>query len=608
MYNDKNIDYSKLSATEMIESINLDYYKGEIEKIEQQISNIRYGRPQFYGIYETSGTVYKGKEAEVKINDLEKLKEERKQELSQYEKFVVEAHDTLRSLDRIARERALMELFYKTLSSVLKPYDSEKKDFDNTETNKKYGKKVFKLISKEKNKVYNESRKINNKMYKALKKFSKKIRLKNFESSSTTLDSAIANSKHSIYDLFSAALWEMRNKYYEAPSSLGVNITELEHAINLMTSGNNDVSPSPLYAKDSDVKITELQKLQKLNLSSSVNRTVRSLLNSYEYIYQFAKEVEALHRVKKAFSDTLILDSAGYLNLKDVYKIQNAELERLLFEANENYKKIEILVEKNKKLEDLYRDYYYAKADLTILQEEDNYSLIGAKREEIRNIRNEMYAILMRYPELNQTKYEIDLKTFGSEEKKEEKSKDRLGLLDIIDNILNKPSQREQAKSVIDSESIRDVQAHVVESVQTPVIEPEQISVGNGKSNKTDIVYDANTSDNDLRKPIETPENLAGLATIYYPKYINEKVKNTPLGNLRYSEFLERVCPQLREYIELERSREQRAATVYKKYLQYRASLVDKSKAMKFSDYAVIYYNFQLSDIPLEYSDDGMKL
>lgn len=600
MYNDKNIDYSKLSATEMIESINLDYYKGEIEKIEQQISNIRYGRPQFYGIYETRGTVYKGKEAEVKINDLEKRKEEIKQNLSQYEKFVVEAHDTLRSLDRIARERALMELFYKTLSSVLKPYDSEKKDFDNTETNKKYGKKAFKLISKEKNKVYNESRKINNKMYKALKKFSKKIRLKKFESSSTTLDSAIANSKHSIYNLFSDALWEMRNKYYEDPSSLGVNITELEHAINLMTSGNNDVSPSPFYAKDSDVKIAELQKLQKLNLSSSVNITVRSLLNSYEYIYQFAKEVEALHRVKKAFSNTLILDSAGYLNLKDVYKIQNAELERLLFEANENYKTIEILVEKNKKLEDLYRDYYYAKEDLTILQEEDNYSLIDAKREEIRNIRNEMYAILMRYPELNQTKYEIDLKTFGSEEKKEEKSKNKLGLLDIINDILNNSSKKEQVQSVIDKSSVEDSQAHVVETPKKSVTVDSEI--------KEEIVYDENTSDKDLRKPIETPENLAGLATIYYPKYINEKVKNTPLGNLRYSEFLERVCPQLREYIELERSREQRAATVYKKYLQYRASLVDKSKAMKFSDYAVIYYNFQLSDIPLEYSDDGMKL
>ena len=55
--------------------------------------------------------------------------------------------------------------------------------------------------------------------------------------------------------------------------------------------------------------------------------------------------------------------------------------------------------------------------------------------------------------------------------------------------------------------------------------------------------------------------------------------------------------------IEVEKEREARAATVYKLYLKYLASLEDKTYAMRFTEFAQRRYGFEPSDIPVEYDE-----
>jgi len=80
-------------------------------------------------------------------------------------------------------------------------------------------------------------------------------------------------------------------------------------------------------------------------------------------------------------------------------------------------------------------------------------------------------------------------------------------------------------------------------------------------------------------------------------------MKKTELGKLKFSEYLEKVAPFQKELIEVEKEREARAATVYKLYLKYLASLEDKTYAMRFSEFAQMRYGFEPSDIPIEYDE-----
>ena len=91
-------------------------------------------------------------------------------------------------------------------------------------------------------------------------------------------------------------------------------------------------------------------------------------------------------------------------------------------------------------------------------------------------------------------------------------------------------------------------------------------------------------------------------------KYASYKAANPDKANLRFSEYLEMVRPDLKKLIEIERKKENRVETVYKKYIRYRASLKDKEKALSFRDFAKFYYNVESHDIPQEYEERAKLL
>ena len=86
-----------------------------------------------------------------------------------------------------------------------------------------------------------------------------------------------------------------------------------------------------------------------------------------------------------------------------------------------------------------------------------------------------------------------------------------------------------------------------------------------------------------------------------------EKVKHSRLGELKFSEYLKEVAPELEELIKIEEKREARAQTVFKLYVKYLASLEDKKSAMRFSEFARLRHGLETDDLPFEYSDEEVK-
>ena len=82
-----------------------------------------------------------------------------------------------------------------------------------------------------------------------------------------------------------------------------------------------------------------------------------------------------------------------------------------------------------------------------------------------------------------------------------------------------------------------------------------------------------------------------------------EKVKNTPLGNMPFSEFLKQTRPNFTQLIELEQARENMTNIIYDNYLEYCELLKDKTTAISFEQFAHDRYNIDNIDIPINYEE-----
>ena len=90
----------------------------------------------------------------------------------------------------------------------------------------------------------------------------------------------------------------------------------------------------------------------------------------------------------------------------------------------------------------------------------------------------------------------------------------------------------------------------------------------------------------------------------HYQNYMREKVKKSELGELSFSAYLEKVAPYLTELIEIEKTRESLAKTIYKDYLKYYALLKDKNSSLSFEEFAEKRYGVENIDVPMEYDEE----
>lgn len=600
MYNE-HIDYKKISAKELLESINLKYYEKELDNINTRKYNVSTGRKEFAGIYNHAGLVYTGKDAERRLKELDALEKKIEKKVSKYRVLISTINSTLYHLDDIARDRELVRLFEQAVENILiSPYDYQKQAKIDTETEKKFGRKIFKLIGKDRQKESKKSRKIMKPAYRALKKFASKISLKRGELGVIGLDDAIEReSRFSVDGIFDSAFSEMCSEYHKKPYYLGIKQDLVEHAVAIMKN-KDGVHISSIYAGSSEKRIEDLQALMKLSLGSRLYHQCRELLDIYQQSFKLAREVEALNCVINAFKDTDMKDLKSYEYVVEVCREQERNLQNMLNKADEKYKSsnIEVLVEIDEKLSRLYRDYQYAKGDLARAEEKNLPYLETLRyREKVSEIRGEMISILNQYPELNRYEYSNALGLFEEKEIAAKKKGEELKKPSVIKGLFGGTRKPEEVK--VESVPVNNVPQPPKVS-ETPKVEVKPINVVPNPIPLTDAELER-IDDEKLREEIVTPAELSDLNIYYYQEYMKAKFANPELKQLKYWEYLQQVRPSLKNLIELEKKKEERLENIYKKYLKYRMGLEDKKNYMSFREFVKLRYN--VVTIPPEFEE-----
>ena len=296
-----------------------------------------------------------------------------------------------------------------------------------------------------------------------------------------------------------------------------------------------------------------------------------------------------------AFDNTSIKDTDLFKHLIEIYRKQNNKLNKLMNKVNEVYSRsgLKELLEAESRLKDLSRQSLELQARRIRTYDEfgegPSFDYTYSVEDKIRT---EMLAILLKYPELNKPIYGINLEQYNKRGKY------------IGDKITKEQDVKEISRPI----KVEDEEPFVPTIVVTEeelkrdlgILEEsqEQEQKNHWKPAKETIEDDNN---------FEIPYDLSSVRTDYYNRYMFEKVKGTELGQMNFSEYLENVAPDLKELIEIERRRENRAKNVFKLYVQYLASIEDKSQAMRFTDFAKLRHGLEKDDLPYEYSDEEVK-
>lgn len=586
MFNEKKFDPKTADAKQIVDNFNLQYYDKQIEEIKKRIANIRMGKPQFYGIYSHDKHVFTGVDADKKISELERYMARLKDKKVKYAKFMSLARHVDFELDKIAREDSLLRNFNMDIDAVSKVYDPKTSSFDKAELIEKNSKAIIKAKRKDMKPLNKAKRKITSKAYKALKKYAKKINTLHFGS----INSLIEQSRFSLDSLYDSLYFEKEMEYrnYRA----GIDTELIKYAKNYAASDIHSVT-NHYCTGDSYTRYTDLFELvDKVTLSSLYTKAYHIMIK-YEEILKRGKDLKSLEYILDAYSKTQVKETESYRNIVEICRAERDKLRKMVADVDAEYerKNLPELIENHKKLEELYRNYLMELRNHRNSKDADySWSQYIAKAN---SYRVEMYVIVAKYPELNRFEYKIELEN----KKKIDETK---VAEDHVKFVPEQPGEKVEKKEEVVSTLSEKEETKEVRKTGAKLVTPISLSIPKKLHIEETIDY---TDDEVLRKPVEIPDYLSGNVTFYYQQYMKEKLFKTELGMLKFSEYLEKVRPDLKELIEIERHREQRVENIYKKYLKYRVSLEDKTQAMSFKEFAKAKYSLESYEIPQEYDD-----
>lgn len=581
---EETFDIKKATSSEILKKIDLKYYDAEIEQVKKRISNIRMGKPQFHGIYSTDKHIYTGAEAEREIKSLERYIERLKRQKETFSKLTSLARQASTEISSMARKEALEDYFYEAIRKVENHYPKNKAENEFALFDKKYQDAIVNARRKDTRKFDKPKRKIGKKLYHALKKYSKKMSLY-INDRPKNLGQVFEESKKSMEFLFADAYYEKKQEYKKDKFFFGVESDVLERVSEIM---DTDLfSIHELCVGDAASRYRDVVEIWNRETYSPIATRVHRFMKPYEDVLRRGRELKALKYILTAFSKSDMKDTAVYAKLQEVCKSIEQDVKKIVEELNRDFETVNLptLIENYKKLEKLHRDYLFALHQHEI-SNQSQYSW-SEYISQANSYRVEMYVIVLKYPELNRPEYKIDL-TSKKKVTEEEVVKDHV-------KFTSEP--KEEVTTILEP----SIEQRKVNNIGDRLITPVNITIPKKMHIEKDTIdYD---NDEELKKPIEVPVHLSGNVTYYYQLYMKEKMLQTELGKLKFSEFLESVRPDLKELIEVERKREKRVESIYKKYLKYRMALEDKSRAMSFKEFARIRYNLESYEIPQEYED-----
>lgn len=606
----KRVDYEKInSVRELIESFDIDTYEKQVDELNKRIINLESGMPEYAGINNMiqSRTLTEEERKKI-IENLEKRKEKVERLSDELTSVILELNRGLDDIENLAKKAVLLD----KLDSYLPDSIKEKETFKN------YHNMERKLYRKSRRKVQDETKKISKDMYKLLKDNSK-LRVGDL----TSLGDAISQSKYNMEELFYKADLESYHKYraalpafddgYERQhtsdlSSLGIDSNSLDYAIKSMKSEEFDEHCLTWDGIDSFHKLKNIEILQKKDYRLKVEPIkIEELKEKYIEIVQLSKETWYIEDLLLIFEETVIKDSEMYKGLKDLVEEQHEKLTKLNKEADKLYDKYGL---QNKitlvgKLEELYSQIQRLKLQIKQNEEMKNYNQVDLIREEYFGLRREMIGILIDNPELNRPEYGINIENIIKKEK------------ELLEPEIKKEVQREEPSYIKNDEEEMFIERT---APQTPTIEEPAIEKSRSAEEipthiqtKEEEMFIDKTYENEndsLIKNIELDSTLQAQRTMHYQNYMIEKIKQSELGKISFSNYLKRVAPHLTSLIEIEKKRERMANTIYREYIKYVASLENKKSAMRFEEYAQRIYDVDNIEIPIEHEEEykGMRV
>jgi len=566
---------------ELIDSFDTGYYKKRIDDLEKEIYNVSNGIPRYEGIYEQINAEIvpenKRKEEIKRLQNNKKHYEQKENELLQ---ALVQLKSSSSKIENLAEQELLLDVLY----HVLRERGSEK--LQNTNVYVQNAKKYHKLYLASIKPISHSQQKISREMYKIIKKnMSKNVYKTSYDSYDSIYQSfkenkinpETINPGHEIFRDF-------QNDYIGFPYSpeivrLGVDVNLLEYA-KKQISGELDSDSLTLNGKEIFGKFKNVERALNANFEVVGKQKLSKLKEEMRQLIELSRETWYLEKILYAFSDTAIVQTEIYKGLQEVVKEQELELAKIKSEVDKLYAKTELEYKINliEKLEEMYSKTEELRLNIEQFKQKENYRQadLDLMEQEYYEVRYEMIKILKNNPDLNNPKYNIDIK-----------------------KIIKK--EMELFESEIKKSTIKEEPSYIKAEEEKIVIEPKQ---------ETEIITEPvvktahNIEENNKVESLELDSNLQMFRTALYQDYMREKVLNSDLGKISFSKYLELVAPHLTELINIEKERERLARTIYKDYLKYYSSLENKKYAIEFHEFAGNNYDISNVDVPIEYDEE----
>ena len=426
---------------ELINKFDTGYYEKEIEQLQQQISNIRLGRPKNEGIYENVASEIvpvSKREKEIKkiqnrIDDIKKNKATIGENLTQMR--------TLSSnLERLVEQELLLDALERQLRIGV---SEERKE---TEIYKENSSKYFKLYKKSTTPLTQLQRKISKEIYKKIKEnMSKKVYRKSntryismsdaFEKNKIDLN-VESKDKFVVGDKIVKDVTKKYERSYDDPhfdasipfshklTKLGVNFEQLKYAREQVKGKIRDNSLT-WHGKDAYDILKKIEQVKTTNIQTKGGFSkLNEIKEKIDKIIELSRETWYLEKTLDAFSTTSITETAMYKGLQELVKDQEKELQNLINEVNNAYNKtgLENKLDLAKELEELYKKSEELKLSIENLRQmKDNWQA-NIMEQDYYNIRYEMIKILKDNPDLNIPKYNIDIEKIKKRERESYKN------------------------------------------------------------------------------------------------------------------------------------------------------------------------------------------
>lgn len=580
------MDDKKLKTLkELIDSFNNNYYKEQNDIIQRQIDNIKMGRPRYEGIYDRySSNVVPQNQREKEIKRLQNEIKDNKAKAKQLGQALSKLKRASWELEKLAEKDFLLYEFGRFIKNR-----ADSKEMKEADIYKKNSNKYHKLYFSSQTPIKLSRGKISKEMYKIIKK---KMKEKAYKApySYWSIGGALEDNKINLFDkyvpgarIFSDLelyykadrdmLWDTHRSFSSKIAELGVDVNTLEYAIN-QTKGKLGKNSLTFSAFD---KLKDIEKAKEAHVDVKYSKLIK-LKEKYTKIVELSRETWYLGEVLRAFKDTAINKTEMYKGLNELVREQKLQLSKLSIEAEKEYEKTGLQNKINliEQLEELYRQIEEINLKIEQYKNNGNEKQVDLLKQEYYNIRYEMIKILRNNSDLNNPKYNIDVKNIIKQEK------------ELFEPEIKKEIKKEEPSYIKANEKKEFVERIVPETSVTkePTIKPvENILRGNKES-------------------LELDSSLQIHRTYHYQNYMKEKVLGSDLGKLSFSLYLESVAPHLKELINIEKERESLARTIYKEYLLYYSSLENKKNAINFYDFTKANYQMENVDIPVEYEEE----